>query len=435
MALPSLALALGLSASRASAGPAARAEAKSAPPTEPTAAQACREVASAVGPERARVTLRLWVDPVFTGPGSAALLGYETWLELLRLHAARPDELRVEFRLARRDLGRGQDSARGDEVRALLAKALETQPTDQVLRVMAQRGVDELRRALDRPGLRRHLAGVLGLAADGLEGADLHCTRAALDVNERRLRALAGGGSFQFPVLEIEATRGSSVLPDPDHRLHEITERIDQLDDPQPGGPWISVTLPPGPEARSRDLDLARSYPEHGMLIGGPGLAHQLLIFADDERTPLLGRALEIALELRAEDPGMLGVQVIAVGSGEFAETLTRRACAARQLGLELPYAHWLTLGEVERESEDQALIEGLDAVGAQAPCEATEIPDIGRTGPEGASGRRRSLLHTRGLWLDGQSVSENELLRLQGSQRAATSRAEAFFSLPPESL
>lgn len=380
------------------------------------------------------------MDPALPEGSELAMLGYEAWLAARQIQAEQPDRVRVELRLVRRELGRTSGEPRGDEVRALFASAVAHSSLGPVLRALGLRGPHELRLALDRPALRETLATAFGVTPAQLSSVDEACVSRELDTNRREILARAASSGLQFPVLEIakaeHGVRSSVLLQDADRRVAELRSRIDIGPRSPRRAVWVPSSLPPGPDARGRASELARSYPGHGALLGGPGLDHHLLIFADDERTTMLSRALAIALRIRARHPGQLSVQVIAVGSGEQAEAFTRRLCGARELGLQVPYMHWLATPELQRESSDAALIDAITAVGQGPACSASEIPDLsGSDLPGGPERRNRSLLHARGLWLDGQSVSESELARGVEGLSAPRSRAFELFAVPPDSI
>ena len=405
------------------------------PAREADAPRACAPAVARVGAPEAPRVLRLWIDP---DPRDAAgqdpfLLGFPAWIAARELVAQRPDELALELHLARDPARRGVAQLRADEVRVLAARALSGGSPEEVLRTLSRVGTQSLRIALDRPDARTALARELGLGADALEvpAAERRCILDALDAADTTLESFMNLNGSAFPVIEVvERREGAAAAPrflaDAGRRANEIAGLLDEAEQDIPLPSWALQEFSSGIPSRGRLPELSRSYPQHGALVGGPGLPHHLLIFAEDELSSVLTGPLALALRQRERQPGRLSVQVLAVGNNPPGEQLTRRLCAARQLGLELPYLRYLASVDERRAERGVDLLETLDARGNTTACPSSEIPAMG---DEESSGKAPpSLRRPRGIWFNGSSVSENELGRALADLPDPRSGAFQFF-------
>ncbi|MBC8069165.1 MAG: hypothetical protein IAG13_12595 [Deltaproteobacteria bacterium] len=138
--------------------------------------------------------------------------------------------------------------------------------------------------------------------------------------------------------------------------------------------------------------------PAGGLVLGGVGLRHRLLVMASSEDDANLFLSLPRALQHRADHPGQLSVHVLARGASLGATILRHRLCAARVIDRELDYARVLAAPPELRQQPDEdtsRLFHQLDAVPERA-CE--DEPDPARA----------NLLD--GTWLDGLPRSPTEL-------------------------
>ena len=418
-----LALALGLTARPSLAAPAAPAEPKS-----PT----CSDASWTQGPSDAKVTLRLWVDPYTKGSGGGgpSQFAYDAWLALRDILVDRggAHSFRLEVAVARRRTGGSDSSPEARSARLIFMALLEKAGPNAVLRAMTRSAGFDLELATHRADARQALAASVGVTDDELDTSPeaVQCREDSLDASRAYLDQQVGTRGAGFPMIEMRA-RGQRArfVQDANARGPEVRALLDQLTgmDSDAGGP--SFATPRGPRSIAPAPELARSYPGYGMLIGGPGLHHHLILLADDERSSVLNRSLPAVLGYLSRNPGQLSVQVLGVGSGAHAEAFSRRMCAARHAGLQLPYLRYLSWSEARREELDPTLGEELDAIAEAADCPESELPELRQDppGPE-ASGRRRgaplsSLLQSRDLWLDGMPSTSSEIERL-GSLLAA---------------
>ncbi|HWB78141.1 MAG TPA: hypothetical protein VG755_24420, partial [Nannocystaceae bacterium] len=138
--------------------------------------------------------------------------------------------------------------------------------------------------------------------------------------------------------------------------------------------------------------------PPGGIVLGGVGLRHRLLVMAQSEDDPNLFLSLPRALQYRADHPGELALHIVSRGQSLGATILRHRLCAARKIDRELDYARLLAAPPETRQRPDDdtaALIRALDAVPEEL-CE--NEPDPARANlPDGT-------------WLDGLPRSPTEL-------------------------
>jgi hypothetical protein len=415
-----LAVGLGLSARASIAAPATTAA------TADDAGSACSDASWAQGPKDAEVVLRLWIDPYTkgTGGGGPSQFAYEAWLALRDILVDRGSahSFRLEVAVARRRTGGSDSSPEARSARLIFMALLETAGPNAVLRAMTRSSGFDLELATHRADARQALAKSVGVEDDELDTSPsaIQCRENSLDASRAYLDQRVGPRGAGFPMIEMRA-RGQRArfVQDANARGPEVRALLDQLTGVDSGTPRPSFTTPGGPRSIAPAPELARSYPGYGMLIGGPGLHHHLILLADDERSSVLNRSLPSVLRYLSHNPGQLSVQVLGVGSGSHAETFSRRMCAARNAGLQLPYLRYLSWSEARREELDPRLGEELDAIADSAGCPESELPELRQDppGPE-SRGRRRgaplsSLLQSRDLWLDGMPSTTSEIERL----------------------
>jgi hypothetical protein len=166
------------------------------------------------------------------------------------------------------------------------------------------------------------------------------------------------------------------------------------------------------PNARGSSARGERITVSGGMRVGGPGLTHELLLYADGERDPTLTSVLPPALALRRKHPGVLSVQIIARGRRPEAVELRGRLCAAVRIGLEMEYLQ--ALSGTDPAASD--LPDRLDAIAERENCPTSDRDT-----------------NDRGAFLDGAPASRADLERLEVglAARAGQSRLRWFWLRP----
>jgi hypothetical protein len=387
--------------------------------------RSCSETTWSQGPEDAELVLRLWIDPNTKGSGGGGSTQYafDAWLAMRNVVVDRgaSARFRLEVGVARRRTGGADSTPQARETRLLFMALLENLGPSATLRAMTRSAGFDLELATRRPDALERLLGELGLSAADLDRSEAttSCRAQRLDRSrlylDKRLGTRAGG----FPVIELEAKgQRPRFVQDANSRAAEVRSMLDQMMSPRSSSPPPDFEIPSGPKSITPAPELARTYPGYGMLVGGPGLHHHLLVLADDERSSVLPRTLPTILSFVAEHPGRMSVQLLGVGSGAQAKSFSQRMCGARQLGLELAYLRYLAIPEKEREELDPDLVGELEAAAQTAKCPESELPELQREAPKGDSRRRRgtplaSLLQSRDLWLDGLPSTTAEVERL----------------------
>ncbi len=347
------------------------------------------------------MTIRLYIDPTH---GQA----HRAWLELRRLAAERTDDVQIELVIVRTVVGsRAAERRLQDWTAAAVTKA----PPARVLGLIARDGWTQVSRDLTRAEGRARIAKRLGIEGSVLgDESRQRCIAQSLDRRtldlQARQREQFSGNLRTGPIFGLSGEASTPGGPHErligdDSRLGNLRPAIDvslqRVLRPEPDEATRRDPTPP----RSRFARRAGSYLGLGATIGGPGLPHTLVLFANDEYDGTLQQLLDPALRWSARRPGQLAVQVVARGQGSGAERLRQRLCAARALGYELAYARQLTLSREERERPTEAaLAERLDEHALEHPCE-----DPARDAAGGAL--------PRGAWLDGEPINRSELDRL----------------------
>lgn len=355
----------------------------------PAVAPACpdrdTEHSLRLGPATAEIEVHAFVDPI-------ARDSVLTWLRLRRLVADRNGEIAVEIHWVGSS---DRDPAARHQGRAFVASLAAAGHTTAALRVVARDGDARLGVRLADPAQYDALAAELSVPRSVVEAAATDaCTDAAVQRDSARLRRQLGTDATAVQRLPVFAIDGFGIedtanLETLMGELGRYGARRRRLEDPRPPSP-----PPPRPAVSERmerpDLD--------GMLLGGPGLPHRLVVMARSETDLSIAAGLPHALALRRLAPGRTAVHLVARGVSTGAEVLRARLCAAQHLGLGMAYAEYLardTIARQEPDAADQALLEALDGVdpavcAEQADPVALDLPD--------------------GTWLDGWPRSRGEL-------------------------
>ncbi|MEM7159203.1 MAG: hypothetical protein AAF799_40575 [Myxococcota bacterium] len=350
-----------------------------------------------VGAASATSTVEVFLDPASSQTARA-------WMELRRLVAEHAGELALQVHWVGRG---GITSPMALRVRAFVTSLAARGHTTSALRVVARDGLERLHARLVDPDSHEALAKELRVSADVLKAAlDDRCARqAVIEQTERlnELRAPEGGSVLRLPAFALDG-----LLFDDGPALDRLRPEIGRAgmrrrlrEDPprSPSTPAVQTTS----ERMQRP-------PLKGLLLGGPGLPHRMVLMARDETDPTLFVALPPSLAQRRLQPGTLAVHVVARGVSSAAETLRHRLCAARELGLGNAYVEYLGRDPALRGEDnplDESLLADLDAVPVE---ECKDDPDpVDLDLPDGS-------------WLDGLPRSRAEL----GNLRVTLPRLDA---------
>lgn len=378
-----------------------------------------------LGPADAPVTLIAFVDPLTSG-------GLGLWLELRRLVSDLQGNLHIRFEPA---AGSTHDLAGENLLRWVVAVA-DRGDHEGVLRLLDRDGRDRLALRLARPGGPTELTAALArpppstpaAPSSRAEPADRPpppipdaraeaCAVARVDAARRALKGQQqrAGGYLGRPPLFVLADGDRVAFEDSgglERVRNEVTRELQRL---RAGRPASRTTWPPArPGVSAR---LIRPPADAGMLVGGVGLPHRLVLFVEHDEHPNLGNLVPV-LEWRRAHPGRLAIQIIARGTTGAARQLRQRLCAARHLGLELEYLRRLARDPLMRAvHEPVPLGERLDDAAEAHNC------DLGEPELEPGPGGVQSL--PDGAWLDGTAVGQGDLeaigariLGLEAAQR-----------------
>lgn len=381
----------------------------------------CSAIELRLGPVDAPLGISAFLDPF--APTTLGL-----WLDLRRLVADHRGAVGVrvvpvattmvetvgDVRILRLLLGAG---ARGQQ--------------EAALRLVDRDGRDRLAVRLADPTGRAGVAAEIGLRPEDLAGIlDDRCVDVAVRAGKAELQQLhrAAGGYLGRPPIFVV---GQAAAFEDGVGLERVRSELAREGQRIRGNRPILRPLPA--PRRGVSQRLMRPPASAGMLIGGVGLPHRLVIFAEHDEHPnfsLLGPALE----LRRQSPGILAIQVIARGTNAGARQLRVRTCVAERLGLQLEYLRILAReGEgARREPRSPASAEFVarldDAPEAQR-CELGE-PELER-GPGGVTAL------PEGVWLDGAAVGQSDLdalaTRLAGADAAQRPLDAVFSAAAPE--
>jgi hypothetical protein len=274
----------------------------------------------------------------------------------------------------------------------------------EALRQVALRGVERLSAMLARKTGRDALARELGIEASVLGDAADPCADArietATEALEQRL-ARESATAKRPPLFEV----GDVVFEDGPglELLRPELARVRSRERAARGRRQPFVTS----EAKPRS-DAMRRPPLTGVVLGGVGLRHRLVLNARDEDDPTLFLVLPRVLRWRSAHPGRLGVHIVAGGVSLGGQDLRRRLCAARRLDRVAEYVRWLAEPPESRRTagtESDALVRELDAIGEETCADELDPAALGL--PDS-------------MWLDGLPRGTSELDDLDGLLRAA---------------
>lgn len=393
----------------------------------PASRATCPELETRIGPAAAPIEIVAYLDPFAGNP-------LALWLELRRLASDHAGLVSVRIVLAPTMMVELPGDAR--LLRWLIAAAARGKQ-EAALRVLDRDGRDRLSVRLADPAARPALAAELGLdpevqtemLADRCADEALHAGRLAL----RRHHAAAGGYLGRPPIFSLGPPgAGGTVTFEDSSTLDRLRLEVARERQRIRGG--RVVARPPPPTLRGVSPRLVRPPIRAGMLVGGVGLPHRLVIFADHDEHPNFS-ILGPVLEFRRQHPGRLAVQVIARGTTTAARELRVRLCVAERLGFQLEYLRLLARegGGGRREARGAAateLLARLDGAAEAQSCDLSE-PELER-GPGGVTGL------PEGVWLDGAAVGQSDLDALPGrlaAQEAARRPLDAVFSATASEL
>ncbi len=374
-----------------------------------------------LGPVDAPAQLTVFIDPLTGSPGALSL-----WIELRRLVSDLRGDLHV--RVEPVSGGMVRDPANEALLRWFLA-ASDAGAQEAALRLIDRDGRDRLALRLARPGGAAALAAEIGkpgpLPVDPCSDRRIEAARRSLREHQQSAGSFAGRPPLfalgQRLVFEdngsLERVRG------------EVARELQRLRSDRP--PAGRNSWPPARPGVS--LRLIRPPAAAGMVVGGVGLPHRLVVFVEHDEHPNLGN-LGPVLEYRRRNPGRLAIQIIARGTTAAARLLRLRLCGAQKLGLELEYLRRLAQGPMTRDrptAEPVPLVERLDEAAEAHRCETGE-PEL-----EPAPGGARGL--PDGAWLDGTAVGQGDLeaigVRIVGLEAAQRPLDAVFSAAAPAEL
>lgn len=379
----------------------------------PVAAPTCPDLTLRLGPAGAPVEITAYLDPF-----AANTLGL--WLELRRMIADSGGSVGARVVPVASVLG---ESAADLRVQRWLVGAAAHGKQEAALRLLDREGRERMGLRLADPAGRAEVAAELALPADEhaalLEDACAESAVRTAKAGLRRLHAAAGGYIGRPPIFVV----GEAAAFEDTATLDRLRLEIARERQRQRG--FRGPPKPSAPQRKGISPRLMRPPASAGMLVGGVGLPHRLVVFADHDEHPnfsLLGPALAY----RASSPGQLAIQVIARGNSAAARQLRVRTCVAERLGLQLDYLRLLARDGARREARSpaaQEFVARLDTAPAAQTCELSE-PELER-GPGGV------VALPEGVWLDGAAVGQSDLealpARLAGG--AAQRPLDAVFS------
>lgn len=349
---------------------------------------------------------------VFLDPAASTALG--SWLELRRIAAER-DELQIAVWFAR---PLGPFDPRTERVRRFVLAASRAGRTTRALRQVALLGAERMAARIEDQAERGRLAADLDLTPAVLARVradrcdDVRLTDASARLIERSRDATMG-------IIRMPAIVLGPLVFDDAPGLDRVRAELDR--EPLRQSLRRRAATPVNVELRP-SAERLRVPPAGGLVLGGLGLRHHLVITSTSEDDAVLFLGLPRALAHRSEHPGELAIHLFARGESLSATTLRQRLCAAGLLHRELDYVRLLAGSPESRRSPDpdtQALLAELDGV-AEARC-ADAVDAVREQIPEG-------------IWLDGLPRSPTELEDIVSHLRAsrAGSRPLAPWWSPP---
>ncbi len=362
----------------------------------PSAPPVCQPRPTVLGADDASLRVVAYLDPVHRGSHTA-------WLELRRLAAEYRGQLRIEVRMAR---AARQVSRTLDHVRKLVMAATDAGHLEAALATVDRDGTDRVHARLHDRSAHATLAQDLGLPVARIRKLQLDpCLRRRLNITSAKLHHPAPARSqVGSPFFEVDGTlrSGTSTLSRLRPDLAGLAQKQARERRRKPSRSR--------PSAKGVSEALVRPWPDRGVLVGGPGLAHHILVLARDESDPNLLISLPLLMAHRAQFPGSMSLQVVAHGRTQMTEDLRRRLCAARRLGREMDYLRYLASDRsgdrVVLGPANSELLERLER--AAETCEEP-APDLDHA----LSG---------GPWIDGTPRSQGELESLPTTLRVLES-------------
>ncbi len=375
-----------------------------------------------LGPIDAPIELTVYLDPLNRDPVSPLAL----WIELRRLVSDYRGALRV--RIEPVTTGMVRDLNTLALLRWFLA-ASDDGAQEAALRLLDRDGRDRLAVRLARPGGSAALAAEIGRPLAVRSHA---CLDRRLETAQRSLRMQVqrAGGYLGRPPLFVLGDRLAFEDTSGLERVRgEVSRDLQRLHAGRP--PSSRSSWPPGRAGVS--LRLIRPPAAAGMLIGGVGLPHRLVLFVEHDEHPNLTNLAPV-LEYRREHPGQVAIQIIARGTTMAARQLRLRLCAAQKIGLELEYLRRLARDPMSRgvaAAEEVSLTQRLDEAADAHKCEQEESEL--EPGPAGARGL------PDGIWLDGTAVGQGDLeaigVRIVGLEAAQRPLDTVFSAAAPTEL
>lgn len=374
-----------------------------------------------IGPAEAPLGITAYLDPF--APST-----FHLWLNLRRLVADHRGDVGVRVV----PISTAMVETLGDAriFRTLLGAGARGR-LEAVLRLLDREGRDRLAARLADPAARAAVAAEIGLPAADLSNIlEDRCIDAAVRAGKAELQRLhrdAGGYLGRPPIFAVGQATAFEDGPDLERLRTELAREAQRQ---RSNRPLVRSLVVP---RRGVSQRLMRPPASAGMLVGGVGLPHRLVIFAEHDEHPnfsLLGPALE----LRRHHPGVLAIQVIARGNSAGARQLRVRTCVAERLGLQLEYLRLLAReGEgtrrEPRSAAAQQFLARLDDAPEAQTCDLGE-PELER-GPGGVTAL------PEGVWLDGAAVGQSDLdalfARLAGADAAQRPLDAVFSAAAPE--
>lgn len=379
----------------------------------------CATAASpGLGPVDAPARLTVFFDPLL--PGSLGL-----WVELRRLVSDMRGELYVRIEPVWGGMLRDPGT---EALMRWFVTASDQGAQEAALRLIDRDGRDRLALRLARPGGPAALAAEIGRPAvspDACVERRLEASRRALRVQQQR----AGGYLGRPPLF----TLGDRLAFEDNGALERVRSEVwRELARARAARPLPGRSSWP-PVRAGVSLRLVRPPAAAGMIVGGVGLPHRLVLFVEHDEHPNLANLAPV-LEYRRQHPGQLAIQIVARGTTMASRQLRLRLCAAQKLGLELEYLRRLSRDRMIRGGVAEAvptLTQRLDEAAEAHKCELDEAEL--EPGPGGVRGL------PDGMWLDGTAVGQGDLeaigVRIVGLEAAQRPLDAVFSAAAPAEL
>lgn len=374
-------------------GPAAATDTRTCAPNEATD--------ELLGPAGSTSTVDLYLDPIH--PDALPL-----WLELRRLVHDHEGEVSVRAHIVR---GREQRDRRvHDPVRAWVLAAASHRRLLPALRVLAREGPERVHARLNARDALEALAREIDIEPSVLtRELEASCALARLEEATDAFAGLDEATDDPSGAMPVFVVDGETVIRG-DPRLERLRPELSSRGvRPPPESPLPALR----PQGRSPAM--VRPAIASGIKLGGVGLPHRMLILASGEQDPSMHAHLESVLRFRADNPGLLSVQIVARGRSLPARLFADRLCVARGLGRELDYARYLAEGRAYLRAPspwDAILLRELD----EADARGCDVDEGDRRSPEDAPEWREGLRD--GPWIDGTLGSGPDLDHLDRTLR-----------------